>query len=181
MSSDARARAGGSGAEHPPSGGGGSATLSASARKVQDAIAARGFSNAVFELAVPVRTAADAAAAVGCDVAQIAKSLIFRAERTGRCVLVITSGANRVDVNRIGALLGEPIGKADPDFVRSSTGFAIGGIPPLGHATPPVTFIDEDLMRLEAIWAAAGHPNALFRLTPAELARMADGTVVRVT
>ena len=158
-----------------------SAKLSASAQRVQDVIRALGFSNAVFELDVPVRTAADAARAVGCDVARICKSLIFQARDSERPVLVITSGANRVDEARIAALLGEPIGRAAPDFVRAATGFAIGGIPPIGHARPPVTFIDRHLLELDELWAAAGHPNALFRLTPDELVRMTGGQVAAVT
>jgi prolyl-tRNA editing enzyme YbaK/EbsC (Cys-tRNA(Pro) deacylase) len=109
-----------SGAGEKPAGA--APSLSASARKVQDEIARLGFANQVFELAIPVRTAADAAKSVGCEVAQIAKSLIFRAATSGRPVLVITSGAHRVDVARVAELLGEPIGRADPDFVRTSTG-----------------------------------------------------------
>lgn len=156
------------------------APLSASARKVQDAIAALGFANTVLELPIPVRTAADAARAVGCEVAQIAKSVIFRAAKSGRPVLVITSGANRVDEARVAELLGEPIGRANPDFVREATGFAIGGIPPIGHAIPPVTLVDRDLLALAELWAAAGHPNSLFRVTPDELVRMSGGRVERV-
>jgi len=154
--------------------------LSASARRVQEAIEARGFDYRVFELEVPVRTAADAARAVGCETAQIAKSIIFRSH-SGRGVLVITSGANRVDEARVAELLGEPIGRAEPDFVREVTGFAIGGIPPLGHATALATFVDEDLLKLPAIWAAAGHPNALFQLAPADLPALSGGHVAKVT
>jgi prolyl-tRNA editing enzyme YbaK/EbsC (Cys-tRNA(Pro) deacylase) len=155
--------------------------LSASARKVQDAIAALGFGNQVIELPIPVRTAADAAGAVGCEVAQIAKSVIFRGVTSGRPVLVVTSGAHRVDEAKVAALIGEAIGRADPDFVRASTGFAIGGIPPVGHATPPITLVDEHLLTLAELWAAAGHPNSLFRLTPDELVRMTGGRVARVS
>jgi len=157
-----------------------SAPLSASAQRVQDELRRLGFGNAVVELAIPVRTAADAAREAGCEVAQIVKSMIFRAATSGRGVLVLTSGANRVDEARIEALLGEPIGRADPVFVRESTGFAIGGVPPIAHARPMVTFIDEDLLRPAELWAAAGHPNSLFRLTPEELQRMSGGRVARV-
>src|SRR5439155_22667344 len=122
-----------------------------------------------------------AAAQVGCEVGQIAKSIIFRAARTGRGVLVVTSGSNRVHEARIEAVLGEPLGKADAAFVREATGFAIGGVPPLGHPTAPVRFGDEDLLRYPEIWAAAGHPNSLFRLDPADLPRMAGGPVMKVT
>jgi len=155
--------------------------LSASAQRVQEAIRALGLTNEVFELDRPVRTAAHAAEAVGCEVAQIAKSLVFVTTESRRAVLVITSGSNRVNERRIEALLGEPIGKADPGFVREQTGFAIGGVPPLGHANRIETFIDQDLLKLDAIWAAAGHPNSLFRVAPAELERMAGGRVVQVT
>ena len=155
--------------------------LSASAQKVQDALAAAGFSWRVIELPVPVRTAAEAAAQVGCEVGQIAKSIIFRAATSGRGVLVVTSGTNRVDEARVASLLGEPLGKADATFVRETTGFAIGGVPPLGHATALATFVDQDLLKHREIWAAAGHPNSLFRLDPVDLARMTGGPVVRVT
>lgn len=155
--------------------------LSASAQKVQDALTAGGFPWRVIELPVPVRTAAEAAAQVGCTVGQIAKSIIFRAASSGRGVLVVTSGSNRVDESRIEALLGEPLGKADPEFVREATGYAIGGIPPLGHATRLVTFVDQDLIGYREIWAAAGHPNSLFRLDPADLPKMTGGPVVKVT
>jgi prolyl-tRNA editing enzyme YbaK/EbsC (Cys-tRNA(Pro) deacylase) len=154
--------------------------LSPSAQKVQDALAAAGFSHRVFELEVPVRTAAEAARAVGCEVGQIAKSLIFRGAVSGDPVLVIASGAHRVDEARVAAALGEPLARAGPEFVREATGFAIGGIPPLGHARPMATFVDEMLLGFERIWAAAGHPNALFELAPAELAAMTHGRVTRV-
>ena len=154
-------------------------SLSASARKVQDAIRARGFAYEVFELPVPVRTSADAAREVGCTVAQIAKSIVFRAA-DGRGVLVIASGANRVDEALVTAEIGQPIGRATPDFVRDVTGFAIGGIPPVGHATELITLIDEDLFALDAVWAAAGHPNALFRLEPADLPKLSGGRVAKV-
>jgi len=155
--------------------------LSASAQKVQDALRAQGLNLRVIELAVPVRTAADAAREVGCEVAQIVKSLIFRASRTDRGVLVLTSGVNRVNESRIAEMLGEPIERANPEFVRERTGFAIGGVPPVAHVTPFVIFIDEDLLGHESLWAAAGHPNSLFRLSPADLTRLASGTVTKVT
>jgi prolyl-tRNA editing enzyme YbaK/EbsC (Cys-tRNA(Pro) deacylase) len=154
--------------------------LSASAQKVQDAIAAGGFGSRVFELEVPVRTSADAAREVGCEVAQIAKSLIFRGARTGQPVFVIASGANRVDESKVAALIGEPIARAEPGFVREVTGYAIGGIPPLGHARPLEPLVDESLLSLDRVWAAAGHPNALFETTPAELVAMSRGKVAQV-
>ena len=154
--------------------------LKPSAQKVQDALAARGFSNAVVELPDSTRSAAEAAAAVGCDVGQIVKSLVFRARTSGRAVRVGASGAHRDDEKRIAELVGEPIGKADADFVREQTGFAIGGVPPLGHARELVALVDEDLLKLDRIWAAAGHPNAVFALTPAELVAMTGGRVASV-
>lgn len=129
----------------------------------------------VSELPASTRTAPDAAAAVGCEVAQIAKSLIFMGKGSGAGYLVIASGANRVDEKLVAGLAGEPVAMAKPDFVRELTGFAIGGVPPVGHATPLKCFLDEDLFGLEEIWAAAGTPNALFRLTPDELLRITDG------
>ncbi|MBK8051573.1 MAG: YbaK/EbsC family protein [Anaerolineales bacterium] len=156
-------------------------TLKPSAQKVQDALNAAGFSNQVIELPASTKTAADAAAAVGCEVGQIAKSLIFAGKETGRPVLVIASGTNRVNEKTIGMWVGEPIGKADADFVREQTGFVIGGVPPLAHTSPLTTFVDIDLFRYARIWAAAGHPNAVFELTPADLARMTDSEPVLVT
>lgn len=154
--------------------------LQQSARKVQEALAAGGFTNTVIELPDSARSAADAAAAVGCDVAQIVKSLVFRARESGRSVLVVASGSHRVDEGRVAAVVGEGIEKATAEFVRERTGFAIGGVPPLGHAHPPVAVVDEALLAHPRIWAAAGHPRAVFALTPAELVAMTGGTVARV-
>jgi len=156
------------------------APLSASAQKVQDALNQVGLSLHVVELPASTRTAAEAAVAVGCTVGQIAKSLIFKAKHTGKPILVIASGSNRVDEKQIGEWLGEPIGKADADFVRAQTGFVIGGVPPVGHATPLETFVDEDLLQYEVIWAAAGTPNAVFELSPANLVKIAGGRTVAV-
>jgi prolyl-tRNA editing enzyme YbaK/EbsC (Cys-tRNA(Pro) deacylase) len=154
--------------------------LSPSAAKVQTALDAYGLSLQVVELPDSTRTAADAAAAVGCAVAQIAKSLIFRTTRTGRPVLVIASGANRVDEDRIGTLIGEPIGKADAGFVRSETGFVIGGVPPVGHDQAIDTFVDEDLLLYDEIWAAAGTPNAVFKLGKNDLEKIFTGMFYRI-
>ncbi len=155
-------------------------TLSASAQKVQAALQALGLTLEVVELPASTRTAQEAAQAVGCTVGQIVKSLVFRALQSDRPVLVETSGLNRVDETRLAALLGEPVGKADADFVRQRTGFVIGGVPPLGHAEALPTFIDQDLLQYQEIWAAAGTPHAVFRLTPAELLQMTGGQVVVV-
>jgi prolyl-tRNA editing enzyme YbaK/EbsC (Cys-tRNA(Pro) deacylase) len=153
-------------------------SLKDSARRVQQALEAAGFEFPVREFPASTRTSEEAAAAIGCDVAQIAKSLIFRAKQSDRPVLVIASGANRVDEKAVGRRLGEALGRADADFVRARTGFAIGGVPPVGHREAPVAFIDADLMDLTEIWAAAGTPNAVFRLTPGELVALTGGEVV---
>ncbi|BAI72365.1 hypothetical protein AZL_017270 [Azospirillum sp. B510] len=154
--------------------------LSPSAARVQAVLDGLGLGHRVVEHEGSTRTSEDAANAVGCDVAQIAKSLIFRTKETGRPVLVVASGANRVDEKAVGRLIGEKIERADPEFVRDSTGFAIGGVPPIGHAVPPLVLIDDDLLRLETIWAAAGTPNSVFRLTPADLVGMTGGRVETV-
>lgn len=156
-----------------------SETLSPAAQRVQDLLRASGSAATVRQFPVTARTAAEAAAAIGCTVAQIAKSLVFRT-RSGKPVLVIASGVNRVDEQKIAAALGEPIGKADATFVRDTTGYAIGGVAPIGHATRPRIFIDEDLRQCASIWAAAGHPHAVFELTAEELKRLTGGTVMPV-
>ncbi len=156
-------------------------SLSASAQKVQDALAALGCTDCrVVELPNSTRTAAEAAAAIGCTVAQIAKSLVFKGAQSGAAILVIASGTNRVNTKALAALLGEALDKPDADFVRAQTGFVIGGVPPVGHSQPIRTFIDQDLRQYEEIWAAAGTPRAVFRLTPAELERMTGGEVISV-
>src|SRR2546429_9135088 len=144
-------------------------------QRVQDALRALGRGHEVTDLGLSARTAADAAAAVGCQVDQIAKSLVFRLRDSGRALLVITSGAHRVDEKKVAAVVGEAIERADADFVRAETGFAIGGVAPIGHAKPIVTLIDEHLLRWDAIWAAAGHPNTVFRPTPDDLVAMTGG------
>jgi len=146
-------------------------------RRIQEALDAFGVGLAVKEFPASTRTAADAAATIGCTVEQIAKSLIFRGKDSDRPVLVIASGANRVDEKKVKAVLGEAIGKADAEFVREKTGFSIGGVPPVGHAVPPEVLIDRDLMALGEIWAAAGTPFAVFRLDPETLRRITSGTV----
>jgi prolyl-tRNA editing enzyme YbaK/EbsC (Cys-tRNA(Pro) deacylase) len=155
--------------------------LSPSAKRVQDALQALGMSLQVVELPASTRSAAEAAAAVGCTLGQIVKSLVFRSLDSDRPVLVETSGSNRVNEGQLRALVCEMIGKADADFVRQRTGFVIGGVPPVGHTEKLLTFIDQDLMQYTEIWAAAGTPNAVFRLTPDELVRITGGEVVRVT
>jgi len=156
------------------------APLKDSARRVKQVLETAGFDFQVREFPASTRTSEEAAAAIGCGVAQIAKSLIFRAKDTGRPVLVMASGANRVDEKAVGRLLGEKLNRADADFVRRTTGFAIGGVPPVGHREAPVAFIDADLMDLAEIWAAAGTPNAVFRLTPQDLLALTGGRVAEL-
>jgi prolyl-tRNA editing enzyme YbaK/EbsC (Cys-tRNA(Pro) deacylase) len=157
-----------------------SAPLPPSAERVRQALAAAGLAAEIRVLAASTRSAADAAAAVGCSVAQIAKSLVFRARPSDRPVLVVASGTNRVDEAAVAALVGEALAKADAAFVRDRTGFAIGGVAPVGHREPPLVVIDRDLLGFDAIWAAAGTPNAVFRLTPADLVRITGGRVASV-
>jgi prolyl-tRNA editing enzyme YbaK/EbsC (Cys-tRNA(Pro) deacylase) len=154
--------------------------LSPSSQKVQDTLQSLGFNLQVIEFEQTTRTSAEAAQAVGCEVGQIAKSLIFKGKQSGKAILIIASGANRVDEKKIRALVGEKVEKPDAGFVREQTGFVIGGVPPVGHVQKLETLIDEDLLKFEAIWGAAGTPNAVFRLTPADLVRMTDGRVVNI-
>ena len=148
-----------------------------SALRVQAALGPR---FQVLEFDAGTRTATDAAAAIGCTVAQIGKSLIFRAASSARPVLVVASGVNRVDETAVGRVIGEEIERADAAFVREKTGYAIGGIPPVGHSTQPVVVIDKDMMRFTEIWAAAGTPNAVFRLTPPQLVDLTGGQIAHI-
>ncbi|MCW5749297.1 MAG: YbaK/EbsC family protein [Alphaproteobacteria bacterium] len=152
-------------------------TLAPSAQKVEDWLTARGLAGRVTEMPGTTRTSAEAAAAIGCAVAQIAKSLLFRGRDSGRPVMVIASGVNRVDEAKVAALLGERIARPDADYVRTVTGYAIGGVPPVGHEPPIITLIDADLLNLDPIWAAAGTPFAVFRLSAAELVSLTAGEV----
>jgi len=156
------------------------ANLSASAQKVQDALARLGFPMQVIELPASTRTAVEAAQAVGCDVGQIVKSLIFKGRDSGRPLLILASGSNRVDLEKAAAAVGEALDKADADFVRQHTGFAIGGVPPVGHTEALDTYIDIDLLQYPQVWAAAGTPNAVFCLTPSDLERVTGGRVVTI-
>jgi prolyl-tRNA editing enzyme YbaK/EbsC (Cys-tRNA(Pro) deacylase) len=148
--------------------------------RVEQALLAFGLKSPIRHFDASTRTSADAAAAIGCDVAQIAKSLIFRARNSNLPVLVIASGSNRVDEKKVEAALGERITKADADFVRDQTGFAIGGVAPVGHTGPVKIFIDRDLQQYDVIWAAAGSPHAVFRLSPSELERITGGQVTDI-
>ena len=154
--------------------------LTTSAQKVQDALTARGLTCLVVELPDSTRTAEEAAMAVGCKVGQIVKSLVFRGKLTGQPILVLASGPNRVDEIRIGELVSEPIEKANADFVREKTGFVIGGVPPIGHMEALPTYIDEDLLQYQDVWAAAGTPKAVFKIYSSDLKRATGGTVVSI-
>ena len=155
-------------------------TLSPSAQKIQDQLTSLGYEYTVIERAESTRTAQEAADRAGCELGQIVKSLIFKGKDSGKPILVLTSGANRADEKRISEYAGEAIGRADADFVRAATGFAIGGVPPIGHAQKMETYLDEDFLQYETIWAAAGTPNAIFELKTSDLQAMTGGTVVRV-
>jgi prolyl-tRNA editing enzyme YbaK/EbsC (Cys-tRNA(Pro) deacylase) len=142
------------------------------ALRVQRLLAEAGVGSQVVEFEQPTRTSAEAAAAVGCAVAEIAKSVVFRTAASGQAVVVVASGDNRVSEEKVAMLVGEKLGRASADFVRDSTGFVIGGVPPVGHARPVRLFLDADLQRFRTIWAAAGTPFSVFPLTPAELSRL---------
>jgi len=147
---------------------------------VRDALARAGLDAEIVELPGAARTARLAADYLGCDVGQIANSLVFRAQTSDGAVLVMSSGAKRVDIARLAALVGEPVGKADADFVRSRTGFVIGGVAPVGHTGALEKFVDRSLAAYDAIWAAAGHPHTVFRLTYAQLLAITGGAAVDV-
>ena len=155
-------------------------TLSPSAQKIQDQLNSLGYDYTVIEHAESTRTAQEAADRASCELGQIVKSLIFKGKESGKPILVLTSGANRVDEKRISEYAGEPIGRADADFVRAVTGFAIGGVPPIGHPQNMETYLDEDFLQYETIWAAAGTPKAIFELKTSDLQKMTGGRVVRV-
>jgi prolyl-tRNA editing enzyme YbaK/EbsC (Cys-tRNA(Pro) deacylase) len=145
--------------------------------RVRAALAERGHPHAPLWLEVPARTSQQAADALGVTVGQIAKSVIFRRVADDAAVLVVTSGDRRVDEKRVAAITGR-LARADAAFVKARTGFSIGGVAPLAHATPPVTLIDRELFRFEEIWAAAGHPNGVFKLAPADLQALTGGAPV---
>lgn len=154
--------------------------LSPTAQKIQDLLNSLEYNYSVIEHAESTRTAQEAADRAGCELGQIVKSLIFRGKTSGRPILVLTSGANRVDEKKISEYAGESIRRADADFVRSVTGYAIGGVPPIGHSEKMETYIDEDFLNYSTIWAAAGTPNAIFELKTGDLQKMTGGKIVGV-
>jgi prolyl-tRNA editing enzyme YbaK/EbsC (Cys-tRNA(Pro) deacylase) len=149
-----------------------------SVERVRAALLAAGHPDTIAAFPEGTRSAADAAAAVGCDVAQIAKSIVFRAG--ARAVLVIASGANRVDMAKVAAAIGQPVKRAEAGWVRDTTGFAIGGVSPVGHVAPPIVLLDADLLALDPVWAAAGSPQHVFRSSPAELLRISGARPAEV-
>ncbi len=155
--------------------------LSKRARQFQALLDDRGLDLTVRELPDSTRTADDAAAAVGCAKAQIVKSLVFRNERTDEPVLVLASGANRVDESVLAAHVGAPIARADAAFVKQTTGFSIGGVPPLGHSQTLTVWVDEDLLANDEVWAAAGTPHAVFRLARPITDMLTDYRVIAVS
>ena len=155
--------------------------LSTSAQRVQSALSSLGLPCEVTELPDSARTAKEAAQALGCEVAHIAKSLIFQGSSTRQAILVVAVGTNRVDEKLLAALAGEAIERATPEFVREKTGFAIGGIPPLGHSEKLKTFLDQDLQKYPVVWAAAGTPHAVFKTNASELQRMTEAEFVKIS
>ena len=154
--------------------------LSPSAQKIQNLLTSLGYNYRVIEYAESTRTAQEAADRAGCALGQIVKSLIFRGKTSGKPILVLTSGANRVDEKRISGYAGEAISRAEADFVRAATGYAIGGVPPIGHMEKMETYLDEDFLQFQVIWAAAGTPNAIFELNTEDLQKMTGGKIVQV-
>ncbi|WP_112662724.1 YbaK/EbsC family protein [Microvirga flavescens] len=156
------------------------AALPPAAKRVHDAAQALGLAITIREMPQSTRTAEEAAAACDCNVAQIAKSLVFQGKDSGKPYLLLVSGSNRVDQTGVAKLIGEALTRPDADAVRGWTGFAIGGIPPFGHQTPLDTFVDQDLLDFATVWAAAGTPNAVFSSNPNDLVRAIGAKVIRV-
>ena len=156
------------------------AEMSRSSARVAEELNRLGAASDVRHMPDSTRTAPEAAAAVGCDVAQIVKSLIFRSVAGDEAILVMVSGADRVDESLLAGVVGDQVERATAEFVRARTGFAIGGVPPVGHSGPVATYLDEHLLDHDLVWAAAGTPNAVFSIKPAELARITSAKVVAV-
>ncbi len=156
-------------------------SLNTCVRKVEKALEGHGLECQVLTMKETTRSAQDAANSLGCRVEQIVKSLVFMTKKTKKPILVLASGVNRVNPKKIRDFLSESIKMADPDFVRSKTGFVVGGVPPLGHSSPMETFIDGDLLKYPEIWAAAGSSNTMFKLSPDDLQKITQGQVISVT
>lgn len=155
--------------------------LPASAQRVQEAAHALGLDVAVMEMAASTRTAADAAAACGCEVGQIVKSLLFRGAASGKPYMVLVSGTNRLNETGVASVIGEALERPDAVYVREVTGFAIGGVPPFGHENPVSVLMDEDLLRYDVVLAAAGTPRTVFSVAPSALADAVTAQIIQVT
>ena len=157
-----------------------SLNLSKNAQKIQNTLAGFGLDLEVVELSESTRTAKEAAHAIGCTVDQIAKSLVFKGKSSQKPIMVVASGPNRVNEKAFEKYIGEPLEKADANFVLKETGFSIGGVAPIALENPMVVFIDQDLMTFEEIWAAAGTPNSVFKISSKDLAKITEGTIVSI-
>jgi prolyl-tRNA editing enzyme YbaK/EbsC (Cys-tRNA(Pro) deacylase) len=157
------------------------ADLKPAAQRVKDALRSKGIDSDVRHMPQATRSAAEAAAACGCSLGQIVKSLLFRGATSGKPYLLLVSGANRVSEEGVAEVIGEALRRPDANDVREVTGFAIGGIPPLGHRTPLVTFMDAALLDHELVWAAAGTPDAVFPVAPERLAAAVEARIVSLT
>jgi prolyl-tRNA editing enzyme YbaK/EbsC (Cys-tRNA(Pro) deacylase) len=155
--------------------------LKPAAQRVQEALRAKGLDSDVRHMSRTTRSAEEAAAACGCAVGQIVKSLVFRGANSGKPYLLLVSGSNRVNEEDVADHIGEALTRPDAQYVRDVTGFAIGDIPPLGHALPLTTFMDDALLAYEQVWAAAGTPDAVFPVAPRRLAEAADARIISVT
>ena len=154
--------------------------LPRSSRRVRDALLSLGLPADIHRLADSTRTAPEAAAAVGCELGAIVKSLVFRGTSSGDPLLALVSGSNRADEALVAGAFGEPVERPDAAYVREATGYSIGGIPPVGHPAPVRVVVDEDLLRFETVWAAAGNPHAVFPIAPADLVGVTGGIVTRL-
>ncbi len=148
--------------------------------RIKEALDQSGIETIIKEFPSSTRTAQEAADAIGCTISQIAKSIIFKSKESGKPILIITSGSNRVDEKKVEKLINESLEKADADFVLNQTGYIIGGVPPFAHSTKITPLIDEDLLQYEEIWASAGTPNSVFKITPQDLITITKGRVANV-
>ena len=155
--------------------------MSKSSKRFRDFLNKIGYETSIKNLSDSTRTSLDAARAIGCEISEIAKSILFRGEKTNRPILVIASGGNRINEDKIKSLAGEPVTKADADFVREQTGFVIGGVPPFGEINEIVKLIDKNILNHKIIWAAAGTPNSVFSLTPENLIKITKGRIIDIS
>ncbi len=154
--------------------------ISSSAKRFKEELDKTNIKTNIIEMSESTRTSKDAANAIGCSIGQIAKSLVFMTEDTNEAVLIITSGNNRVNEEKVSQIIGHQIKKANPKFVKLETGFAIGGVPPFGHRKEIKTYIDRDLLNYDEIWSAAGNPHAVFEISPTKLLEITKAIVISV-